>query len=180
MLSTHGALTTYLAIIGVFIAAVGVIARVFPNDLRDKFLQMRARLLWSIRSSRKRRLAVWISSALLVICGAIFFRVSRQTPISVRLLPDAEANALASAATSPKRTSHGHTVHGVTLVAVPAGANGLGCCLDDHECGNDELPFHRVTFRRAFLMASTEITVEQYFGCVQTRICPHLADTTIS
>jgi formylglycine-generating enzyme required for sulfatase activity len=56
------------------------------------------------------------------------------------------------------------------MVSVPAGDFMMGCAPGDTECRPDELPQHVVTLS-AFQIDATEVTQDQYAGCVQAGAC---------
>jgi formylglycine-generating enzyme required for sulfatase activity len=64
-------------------------------------------------------------------------------------------------------TSSGQTAD---MVSVPAGAFLMGCASDDTQCQPDEIPLHTVTLS-AFQIDKTEVTQDQYAGCVAAGAC---------
>jgi formylglycine-generating enzyme required for sulfatase activity len=59
---------------------------------------------------------------------------------------------------------------GGAMVSVPAGDFMMGCAPGDTQCRPDELPQHVVTLS-AFQIDATEVTQDQYAGCVQAGVC---------
>jgi len=61
------------------------------------------------------------------------------------------------------------------MCEIPGGSFWMGCNSDvDTECESDEMPYHEVTLGR-YYMDKTEVTVDQYAGCVTDGSCtpPH-------
>ena len=58
------------------------------------------------------------------------------------------------------------------MIELPSGRFDMGCLSDDEDCGHSELPVHEVIIERAFALSKYEVTMGEWFACVDGGGCP--------
>jgi eukaryotic-like serine/threonine-protein kinase len=89
-------------------------------------------------------------------------------------LPSADTSVGAAAAELPATITE--TKSNTRYRRIPGGSFMMGCVPEDTACEEGESPRHDVTIPRAFYLAETETTNEQYRRCVRAGACQPPSD----
>ena len=161
-------MTLYVTIGGIAVTAV---VTVWHAEIRAKATVWGAKVSFLFLGRRKRILISMVFSG--VAIGAF--------GLWLGLLIRGADHEVALAAAPSKSTARRHvgsfrTVRGVEFAVIPAGSNGLGCCVHDSDCTPEEPALTQVTIPKPYWMAVTEVTGQDYQLCVRSGSCQEAAD----
>lgn len=178
-MTTYEKLRVYAAFATAGIAIAAILASTLSAELRSALLTLRAHAVWLV-IVRRRFLMLALLALSTCVAVATGMIMSNDEAERLPLTPHTPIRAVVLAQTSNAKRSSDATrlVKSVRFIKIPAGTNGLGCCVDDHECERNEPPIHPVTISQPFWMTATEVTVGQYHACVRRRECSPSADHT--